>query len=138
MPHQDNYPATVAEVLDDRATFLPDALRAVKRFRRTKPWQGGGEERLAKLWILNGELARAYDIPEPRLTVALRGGDWYNKASHVICLSPRLSVVTFLHEFAHARGMDERRACRWSLNLFRRCFPRSFARCRQVGHTLVR
>jgi hypothetical protein len=46
--------------------------------------------------------------------------------------------VTFLHEFAHARGFDERQACRWSINLFRRCFPRSFASCRQVGHTLVR
>ena len=47
-------------------------------------------------------------------------------------------MLTYLHEFAHARGYDERGACRWSLNLFRRCFPRSFARCRPVGHTLVR
>ena len=50
----------------------------------------------------------------------------------------RLSVVTFLHEFGHALGYGERGACRWSINLFRRCFPRSFARCRQAGHTLVR
>ena len=49
-----------------------------------------------------------------------------------------LSVLAYLHEFAHARGADERQACHWSINLFRRCFPRSFARCRAVGHTLVR
>jgi hypothetical protein len=42
-----------------------------------------------------------------------------------------------LHEFAHARGADERQACRWSINLFKKCFPRSFARCRVIGHTLV-
>ena len=48
----------------------------------------------------------------------------------------RLSVVTYLHEFAHAMGRDERGACRWSLNLFRRVFPEQFARLRTDGHTV--
>jgi hypothetical protein len=66
------------------------------------------------------------------------GASNYRPACHTITLTGKLSVLTYLHEFAHARGADERQACRWSINLFRRCFPRSFARCRAVGHTLVR
>ena len=50
---------------------------------------------------------------------------------------PTLSVVTYLHEFAHSRGADERQACGWSINLFRRIFPRSYARCRHQGHMLI-
>jgi hypothetical protein len=50
----------------------------------------------------------------------------------------RLSVVTYLHEFAHALGRDERGACRWSINLFRRVFPEQFARLAASGHTLRR
>jgi hypothetical protein len=54
----------------------------------------------------------------------------------VITMRGRLSVVTYLHEFAHALGHGERGACRWSLNLFRRVFPAQFARLGTCGHTL--
>ena len=61
----------------------------------------------------------------------------YTPATHEIRLIGKLSVVTYLHEFAHARGADERQAVAWSVNLFARLFPRSFARLDQHGHTLV-
>ena len=54
----------------------------------------------------------------------------------VITMRGRLSVVTYLHEFAHALGRGERGACRWSLNLFRRVFPEQCARLRADGHTV--
>jgi hypothetical protein len=138
------YPLTVAEVLDDTMTFLPAALRAVRAFRRSKPWRGTVGERRAKFEQLNRDLAAAYGIAVPRLVFAdveanaFSGDSGYSPAAHTITLRGRLSVVTYLHEFAHARGADERQACRWSINLFRRLFPHSFAHCRQVGHTLVR
>jgi hypothetical protein len=53
-----------------------------------------------------------------------------------ITMRGKLSVVTFLHEFAHALGRDERGACRWSINLFRRAFPEQYARLQADGHTL--
>jgi hypothetical protein len=55
----------------------------------------------------------------------------------LIALVGKLSVVTYLHELAHARGYDERQAVKWSVNLFRKVFPRSFARCQQEGHLLT-
>jgi hypothetical protein len=54
-------------------------------------------------------------------------------------LRGKLSVVSYLHEAAHAFfGRSERRACKWSVNLFKRTFPVLFSRCAQDGHTLRR
>jgi hypothetical protein len=139
-----NYPATVAEVLDPAMTFKPAALRAVRAFARSKPWRGSIARRKDKFRRLNRELAHAYGIPAPRLVFdgieagGPSGASSYRPLTHTITLSGKLSVLTYLHEFAHARGAGERQACRWSINLFRRCFPRSFDRCRAVGHTLIR
>jgi hypothetical protein len=144
MPYRRNYPATVAEVLDPAIRFKPAALRAVRAFARSKPWRGTVARRKGKFRRLNRQLAAAYGIVRPRLVFvgveagAPSGASNYQPLSHTITLAGKLSVLTYLHVFAHARGADERQACRWSLNLFRRCFPRSFARCRPVGHTLVR
>lgn len=144
MPYRRNYPETVREVLAPSMTFKPAALQAVRAFARSRPWRGTIAERKDKFRRLNRALAAAYGIAEPRLVFVgveagtHSGASSYRPAVHTITLTGNLSVLTFLHEFAHARGADERRACRWSINLFCRCFPRSFARCRADGHTLVR
>ena len=133
----DDYPATVAEVLDQTKTYRPAALRALRRFKRSKPWRGNRGERLGKRIVLLVELSRAYGIPTPTLVVGQR--DSYTYGAHVLSLGPRMSVLSLLHEFAHAKGIrSERGACAWSINLFRRIFPRSFARLVPVGHTLIR
>ena len=134
-----NYPKTVSEVLSRRKKYRPAALAAVRRFARSKPWQGSVAERRRKLAKLNRELAAAYGVPRPALRFDA-AVDCYVRLTGTIQLTKMAgSVVTYLHEFAHhLLGPCERRACRWSLNLFRRCFPRSFRRLQQVGHTLVR
>lgn len=140
MPYRANYPATVAEVLRPNRKYKPDVLRALKAFRRRKPWQGSDEERAAKLYDLHRALCAAYR-KQTQLVIApnFNGCDCYRPRTDVICLGwERMSVVTYLHEFGHALGKDERQTCIWSINLFRRVFPRSFARCRQERHTLRR
>ena len=142
MPYRANYPATVQEVLDPAVRFKPAALRAVRAFARSKPWRGTFAERWEKFITLRQALSEVYGIAPILEFWGEEGGhsgsSCFVPRRNTIILRGRLSVVTFLHEFAHARGADERQACRWSINLFRRCFPRSFARCRAVGHTLVR
>ena len=137
-----DYPETVAEILDNRMTFNPNALRAVRAFAKSKPWRGTIEERQQKFRQLNTDLSAAYGISAPTLVFAGFGaGDScdssYRPATNTITLTG-LSVVTLLHEHAHARGMGERGATRWSVNIFRRCFPKSYAGCQQVGHMLRR
>ena len=139
---QADYPESVGEVLDDGMKFRPATLHAMRAFAEAKPWRGTVEERQAKFRQLNRALAAAYQIAEPELVFeTLDGGtsgrSHYVRASHRIVLVGRLSVVSFLHEFGHARGYGERMACKWSINLFRRIFPRKFSRLVQVGHMLI-
>jgi hypothetical protein len=140
MPNRANYPATVREVLDPTRKYRPAALRALRALRRAGAWRGTSAQRRRRFARLHRQLCRAY-----RRRVGLvfangkgsSGGSSYSRLERIIRLHGRLSLVTYLHEFAHARGYDERQACAWSINLFARCFPRSFARCRQLGHMLV-
>jgi hypothetical protein len=137
-----DYPETVLEVVDADMRFKPAALRAVRRFAQSNPWRGSLDERKQELSTLNRALATAYGIDEPtlhfgRIDGSSSGGSYYVPPLHQITLVGKLSVVTYLHEFAHARGMGERGACRWSINLFRRVFPRQYARLVGRGHMLI-
>ncbi len=138
-----DYPETVTEVRDPNMRFKPAALWAVRAFAKTKPWKGTVVQRKEKFRNLNRNLAAAYGITEPELDFGtLEGGhsgsSHYIPAVHRIVLVGRASVVSFLHEFAHARGMGERGACRWSINLFRRVFPKQYAKLSHDGHMLIR
>ena len=137
-----NYPRTAAECLDPHRKYKPAVLRAVKAFARSKPFVGTVVERQEKFKALNTALAAAYNVPEPCLIFQTdetrdSGSSCFVPASRTIILRGRLSVVTLLHEIGHSLfGRSERRACRWSLNLFRRCFPRSWARLQFEGHVV--
>lgn len=138
-----NYPETVIEILDDEISYPDEVVEAVRAFAQAGPWKGSLKSRERKFLKFNRDLARACDEPEP--TLAFRhldgghsGASHYSPGGHRIVMVGKLSVVTFLHEFAHAQGCDEQEACRWSINLFRLTFPRQYSRLIHVGHTLVR
>src|SRR4051812_41071229 len=65
MSHNDPYPATVAEVLDDAMTFKPTALAALREFKKSHPWRGSIDERHAKLRTLHDALCAAYGLNPP-------------------------------------------------------------------------
>lgn len=135
-----DYPNTVLECLQPNRKYSPAVLRAVKAFARSKPWRGTVTERQEKFRTLNNALAAAYSVEPPILEFgdpdADSGSSCFIPATNTIRLVG-LSVVSFLHEVAHARfGASERTACIWSINLFARIFPKSFARCRHDGHML--
>ena len=138
-----DYPSTVLEVVDNAARFRATALRAVRVFAASNPWSGTIPERKEKLRGLNKSLAAAYNIPEPelpfgRIDGSSSGSSHYIPSHHRIVLEGKLSVVTYMHEFAHARRMGERSACRWSINIFRKCFPLQYSRLVGRGHMLIR
>jgi hypothetical protein len=139
----DPYPASVSEVIDAAMKFRPGVLRVCRDFKRAKPWRGSMSERQEKFRVFHAALAEAYDmILPPQLIfgndrVGCSGRSCYvGFPVNAIVLRGKLSVVSYLHEFAHARGMGERDATRWSVNLFRRVWPTLYARCRHEGHML--
>ena len=139
MPSRD-YPNDVDEVLDPPLRFKAATIHAVRAFAKSKPWRGTLEERQEKFRSLNQALSIAYTVQCPQLVFRGNGeGDsgrsCYIPMVDVIVMSGRLSVVTFLHEWGHRlSGASERKACRWSLNLFRKCFPKSWSRLRFDQH----
>ena len=137
------YPSTVAAVPNPPVRFRPATVQAVSQFARSRPWRGTLEERKETFQELHAELCRIYGketrLQFGQLDGACSGGSYFSPGLDLIELNGKLSVVTYLHEFAHAIGKnDEYSACRWSLNIFRQCFPRSFARCRAEGHVVRR
>ncbi len=141
MPYLRNYPANIAEVLRPNKKFRREVVRAVKDFKRTRPWRGSLEERKAKFEVLHQQLCLIYAKSTALVfevsDAGSSGSSHYTPAQDKITLVGKLSFVTYLHEFAHALGKDERGACIWSVNLFVKCFPRQFARCRAEGHMLL-
>lgn len=142
VPHREPYPRSVAECLQDGRRYRPAALAALRAFRRSRPWRGTIIERLEKFQHLHAALCAAYGLSTRLRCVDVdrnrcSGSSSYTPIADMITLRGRLSVVTYLHEFGHALGYGEQGACRWSINLFRRMFPRSFARLRASGHTLT-
>ena len=138
-----DYPETVIEVIDVEMRFRPAMLRAVRAFASSRPWSGSLQKRKEKFIKLNHDLATACNIPEPefrfeQMDGTSSGGSYYLPTAHRIVLAGKLSVVTYLHEFAHALGKDETDACKWAINLFRQCFPRQFSRLIHRGHMLIR
>ena len=137
------YPQAVIEVLDDSMRYRAGTLTAVRRFAASGPWQGSQSSRKGKFRDQNRDLSIACDIVEPKLVFGRLDGEssgasHYIPRDHRIVIVGKLSVVTYLHEFAHALGFDEQEACRWSINLFRECFPRQYSRLVHVGHMLIR
>lgn len=142
MPYKRNYPRTAQEVLNPPVVFKQSTIGAVTNFKINNPWEGSIEDRFAKFRQLNDDLNKIYgksvSLEKGRINFSDSGSSYFNAVDNVIVLKGRLSVITYLHEYAHVLGKDERQAVRWSLNLFKQVFPDKFARLGFMGHVAVK
>ena len=127
---KDPYPTSVEEVLDDNIRYRAGTNEAVIKFKKLHPWRGSTEEIQHKLRQLNKDLAEVYKIEEPQLVFVTKFvyGCCYFPVGNLIIMEQerngQYSVVTFLHEFGHALGKNEKSTCRWSINLFASISPK--------------
>lgn len=100
------------------------------------------EERMSKIRQFHEALHHIYgrhtNLHFGLLDGGCSGSSYYRPVDDVIVLRGKLSVVTYLHEYAHALGRDERGPVRWSVCLFKQVFPEEFSRCEFHGHMLRR
>lgn len=119
-------------------------IAAMYKFRGSHAWQGTPKQRQAKLQTLNKELAKANSIKIPKLKFQSIDGTDSGWSSHdpdrnEIVIRGRISVITYLHEFAHALlGYDEDAVRHWSLNLFKQIFPISFSKLVSCGNMYMK
>lgn len=136
-----DYPNTVRSVLRHRMKYDKLAVAVTRAYAKMKPWRGSRKVRINKMWWLVVGLSAVYGVPAPQLRFEKRSqrSSSYNPDTDEITIRGKLSVVTLLHDFGHhLLGRDEVKVCKWSINLFRKCFPRSYRKCQHVGHTLKR
>jgi hypothetical protein len=142
MAKSKTYPKSVGEVIDPGMKFKSEAVRLLKHFKGLKPWRGTITVRVVKFQELHDHLCEIYGIRPHlrfgRLDGKESGMSSFNPNTNEIILRGKLSVITYLHEFAHAMGRDEFDACKWSINLFGKCFPEQYVACTSKGHMLVR
>lgn len=133
-------------LLDPNATYPAEVLAMMARFKATNPWLREGPEntRTHKFNALLKELRTFYTVDVRanyrRITIPQSdsGASHYNHRRRLIVMEGRFSVVTFLHEFAHAMGFNEHEAVYWSTNLFAKTFPEKLGALEARGHMLIR
>ena len=118
--------------------FEDELVDIVKECSSKKLWRGSLEERKDKFLEMHNLLKRFFALPNLELRfeeiteetdklAGASGGSYFNPEASLIVMKGRLSVVTYLHEFGHAIGCDQERATKWSLGLFKICFPLSYS-----------
>lgn len=129
-------------IWDDTMKFRKGVISALKEFKTNCPYSAGLEKRKEGLQALLDEFGVVYnmDVPvleftEPDEPTSFKSH--YIAAEHKIVMVGKLSIITFLHEFAHSQGKDETGAVKWSLSLFKRVFPRAFTRLVAQDHCMV-
>lgn len=139
-----HYPSSISDIDLDGVTPLPEVVAAVLRLVAAKPYKGSLAQRQAKFRRTIADICEASGVRQPQVAFRTDEGlssglSFYRPRSHLIVLVGSLSVITCLHEVAHAIfGPSEHVACAWSLRLFRDCFPKSWSRLRFDGHVAVK
>jgi hypothetical protein len=141
MPGFHEYPDN--PMLDAEMKYKRETIKAVKKFKQTNPWKGSREVRTMKFDALLAELKVIYNKPSLRCVYECQRpyfesfSSCYSPYDDLITMRGRFSVITFLHEFAHALGRDEYGAVKWSTNLFAKVFPEKMAALSNSGHVLT-
>ena len=133
------YPETASEVIDEKIKYKKEVISAMKAFKKEKPYRGTLDEREAKFQRLNEKLNEIYHKNTKLIFENIDGSrsdlSRYNIVLDEITLSGKLSIVTYLHEYAHSIfGISERKAVSWSLNSFKRIYPILFENLSQEQH----
>lgn len=134
------YPTKEEILAEPEVVFSDKILGTMNEFK--KVWQQNKNmsdtDRFYIIYSLLRRLNRSFfgdnDIQvcyNPELTTAS-----YNWLTHTIMLKD-LSIISALHEFGHKIvGNDELGACRFSVHLFRKTFPKAFEKLHWEGHQL--
>lgn len=106
---------------------------SMKGWKNQKKWV-----KMEKIGLLIEALSAIHHKPSPRILLnTMYYWDQEDQTIHLDRNNP--SIISALHELAHYfYGSSELRACRWSVWLFKTCFPSDFLKLNWRGHMLVK
>ena len=134
----------ISDYIDDTIEYAPGTVQALKHFKSKKTFTESTEVRLIAMQILVDEIAVAYSFPITPTVIArnITGNSSGNSSAELyrvlygesprIIMEGKLSIITLLHELAHILliSSDELLVQRWAINLFRKVYPKQFAKLR--------
>jgi len=138
------YP-TAEDILNAPVSFRPQTILVITTWKeqRYKGWRDKGiDEKWEGISDLIYRLSMVYRDKRgiPKLEKDAYSRCARSETESTIYLDPaKISIVTALHEFAHhLYGDSEFKACRWSIWLFKTCFPLEFKTLDFRGHLLIK
>jgi hypothetical protein len=138
----------VMSMLEENVKYRVGTISALKAFKRVHKTERPGmtfeeimDERLKGMQELAKAFAEAYNVPVPVVRAQNIRPDGlstisnYCPATRTITMVGKLSIITFLHEFAHHLYIfsGEHKARVWSINLFKRVYPKAFDKLRMAN-----
>jgi len=129
------YP-TRKQIMKVEQTFKPETIKMIKNWKKIE-WSIN--KNFESLEILAKVLASIYEKPVKIEYAPDTPSCYYNSVNKTIFINNSTSIISLLHEFAHHLfGHSELKACRWSVWLFKKTFPTSFAKLKWKGHLLCK
>ena len=122
--------------------YADEIWRWFKEQHYFKQIDGKRLELLNELAKRLGEFYHLNPLPEVTFVKLFEGNSGLSYADighNKIGMVNRLSLLTFIHEFGHLLGLNQREAIDFSQEIFKVNFPRSFAKLKKIkGDLLVR
>lgn len=130
------YP-TSQEIMEKPVKYKQNTINTIKGWKTTDfiGWkQKNTQDKLQALYRLLTSLSIVYNKP---LCVTNGYEYHYSPLPRTIMLDANNpSIISTLHEFGHhILGHSESKACRWSVWLFKKVFPRSFAKLQFIPNS---
>ena len=134
------YP-TPQEIMKVKPKFRKGTVLITKLWKTTamKNWKKEDKwVKMEKLGLLIEALSALHRKNSPGIMLGERYE--YNIVDKTICLDQNNpSIISALHELGHyLYGKSELKACRWSIWLFKECFPELFKQLEWKKHMLVK
>lgn len=112
-------------------------IEILSEMKQANPWVGTVDTRKQKFLQAFEKIKQLYRLHQWQLVFEVSDDvkHWYNSGmsrcrydTKTIFLAGRLSVITFLHEIAHARGLNQQQAQQYAVRLFSKVWADKFAK----------
>jgi hypothetical protein len=138
------YP-TKEQILKTEIMYPSNVLSIIGLWKRVcyKGWRDkSNEEKNNDIKALINTISIIYEHEEIKVVIEPKQEPRceQNSQSNTIFLDAnKSSILTSFHELAHALfGGSELKACRWSIWLFKKAFPRSYDKLKWKRHMLIK
>jgi len=132
------YPTKEEILAGETPTYLPEIVGGTKNFK--KLWRNLEGNNEARYELLCNLLEGINQILGGEGMCITKGQSYcYRTDIKTIYIAEPLSVISALHELGHhLKGRSELEACRFSVHLFKQCFPNAYEKLVWNGHMLKR